>query len=237
MDGSTYINIFDTKGIEYLVIIAFLLLLIPFWLTLNKKASISRSVIRTVANFSTRAFNIPYGYFYSNNHTWAHLLKSGTANIGLDELLLRVTGIVGIKYLKSNDEYIHKGEPLAEISQKGKSLVIHSPVSGMFMNGNPMLFDSPGTMNEDPYGEGWICKIRPSAWKAETGSYYLAEEASQWLRNEMGRIRDFLAARAERYAPGYAPVILQDGGELYDNALSEMPDQIWKDFQKEFLAG
>ena len=36
MDGFTYYNIFDTKGIEYLFIIAFLILLIPFWIIINK---------------------------------------------------------------------------------------------------------------------------------------------------------------------------------------------------------
>ena len=40
MDGFSYYNIFDTKGIEYLVVIAFLLLLIPFWLALNKQVKI-----------------------------------------------------------------------------------------------------------------------------------------------------------------------------------------------------
>ena len=37
MDGFSYINIFDTKGIEYLVIIAFLVMIIPFWIIINKE--------------------------------------------------------------------------------------------------------------------------------------------------------------------------------------------------------
>ncbi len=43
MDGFTYINIFETKGIEYLAIIAFLVMLIPFWLLLNRKSKRSGS--------------------------------------------------------------------------------------------------------------------------------------------------------------------------------------------------
>jgi len=39
MDGFFYNNIFETKGIEYLIIITFLVLIIPFWLKINKKAS------------------------------------------------------------------------------------------------------------------------------------------------------------------------------------------------------
>ena len=39
MDGFSYNNIFETKGIEYLIIIAFLLMIIPFWIIINREAS------------------------------------------------------------------------------------------------------------------------------------------------------------------------------------------------------
>ena len=48
MDGFTYHNIFDTKGIEYLVIIAFFAILIPFWMLLNKQIRISKEIQKTL---------------------------------------------------------------------------------------------------------------------------------------------------------------------------------------------
>ena len=53
MDGFTYINIFDTKGIEYLVIIGFLLLLIPFWRSLNKPLTVRAKVMSTLGVLSS----------------------------------------------------------------------------------------------------------------------------------------------------------------------------------------
>jgi glycine cleavage system H protein len=234
MDPYTYVNIFETKGIEYLVIIAFLLLLIPFWILLNKKVRPVK-VLKAIANLPSQVLRIPYGYFHTENLTWAHLEKSGAARVGLDDLLLQLTGNVGIKYLKEAEEEVRKGDPIIQVIQNGKHLDIKAPVSGQLLGTNPLLADSPELLNNDPYGEGWICRIKPSDWKAETGSYFLADEAVQWLKGEMQKVRDFIAMRAEKYAPGFGPAILQDGGELHSNLLSEMPDEIWSDFQKEFL--
>ena len=44
MEQFTYNNIFETKGIEYLLIIGFFLVLIPFWLILNKRVEIARQI-------------------------------------------------------------------------------------------------------------------------------------------------------------------------------------------------
>jgi glycine cleavage system H protein len=70
MDGFTYYNMFDTKGIEYLVVIAFLLLLIPFWLALNRRVNVKETVRKALGVLSANVLRIPQGVFYSKNHTW-----------------------------------------------------------------------------------------------------------------------------------------------------------------------
>ena len=76
--------------------------------------------------------------------------------------------------------------------------------------------------------------IRPSGWKTETGSYYLAEEAAEWVEKEYTRFKDFIAESIARYSPE-SQIVFQDGGELVDNTLSNLPEEIWNDFQKNFL--
>ncbi len=235
MDGYSYINIFDTKGIEYIVIIAFLVLLIPFWLLLNRKTKLGYQLGKAMNHLSVTIKDIPQGFFYSNYHTWTHLEKSGAATIGLCDMLLQITGEVKLNLLMDNGEFINKGDVIAEIDQNGKHLRIKSPISGIIMNTNPLLTLSPGILNDDPYGNGWMCKIKPLNWKSETNSYYLAEEATAWLKAELDRLRDFLATRASKYSPENSMVILQDGGEITGSLLSDMPDELWQDFQKEFL--
>ena len=71
---------------------------------------------------------------------------------------------------------------------------------------------------------------------AETKSYFLAEEATNWSAKELDRFKDFIAGGAmKKYSSEPSLMVLQDGGELRDNILSELPDEVWKDFQKEFL--
>jgi len=156
MDGFSYYNIFDTKGIEYLVIIAFLLLLIPFWLALNRQVKIREQIRKALGVLSASILKVPQGIFYSKNHTWAYLEKSGTAKVGLDDLLLHITGEVSLRQLKTPGENISKGELLAEVDQNGKSLQIFSPISGTVLNSNPVINENHELLNEDPLGKGRI---------------------------------------------------------------------------------
>jgi glycine cleavage system H protein len=235
MDGFTYHDIFQTKGIEYLIIIAFLLLIIPFWVIINKRAKIAGSLRKAFGILTIDVLKIPGGLFFSKNHTWAHLEKSGTAKVGLDDLLLHITGEVKVRCLKNPEEMISKGDFLAEMDQQGKLLKIVSPISGKILGINPIIDEYPGILNEDPYGDGWMYKIQPSDWVEETKTCYLAEDAVRWSTKELERFKDFMSLSIVKHSPEPSMVILQDGGELSDRALSGMPGDIWQDFQKEFL--
>lgn len=235
MDGFSYYNIFDTKGIEYLVIIAFLLLLIPFWMALNKQVKIKEQIRKAIGILTAGILKVPQGIFYSRNHTWAYLEKSGTAKVGLDDLLLHITGEVKIRQFKNPGESVKKGDLLAEMDQNGKLLNMFSPISGTILNTNAALNTNSELLNEDPYGKGWIYDIKPSNWVAEIPSFYMAEDATAWFKKELERYKDFLALNMRKYSPETSMIVLQDGGELSENSLSGLPNEFWQDFQKEFL--
>jgi glycine cleavage system H protein len=235
MDGFTYHNIFQTKGIEYIIIIAFLILLVPFWVVINKKAAIARQLRKVMGILTADILKIKKGIFYTNNHTWTFLEKSGEAKVGLDDLLLHITGEVKLHFVKNADEKVKKGEFLAEIEQHGKLLKVYSPVSGMIVSANGLLLEEPGIMNSEPYERGWIYKIRPDNWVEDTKSYYLADEAIRWSKTELDRFKDFMSASLIKVSPEPGMVILQEGGELADNPLSGMPGEIWQDFQQQFM--
>jgi glycine cleavage system H protein len=235
MEGFSYNNIFETKGIEYLIIITFLLLIIPFWLMINKREEIKNRIRNAIGILSAEILRIPQGIFFSNNHTWTHLEKSGIAKVGLDDLVLHITGDVKLRNLKKPGNFINKGESLADIEHNGKQLQLTSPISGRIANTNSMLSGQPGIINEDPYEKGWIYEVRPSEWISETESYHLAGDATAWTQSEVGRLKDFLATSMRKYSPENQMVILQDGGQLCDNPLSELPDEVWHDFQRSFL--
>lgn len=235
MEGFSYSNIFETKGIEYIAVIIFFAILVPFWILLNRRAKLRKEFLKRFGVLSESTLEIPQGVFLGNNHTWTHLDMSGIARVGLDDLLFHITGEVQLKVLKNLGDKIAKGDELIEISRNGKVLKILSPISGEIMDSNSLLSKNPEAINQDPYKSGWVCKIKPSSWLVETSGYYLAEEALKWTSKELVRFKDFLSASTEKYSAQPAMAVLQDGGELSDNPMSEMPKEVWQDFQTTFL--
>jgi glycine cleavage system H protein len=235
MEGFTYHNIFETKGIEYLAIAIFFVILIPFWMLLNKKVTLAKQIQKSLGVLTAKTLRIPQGLFYSRFHSWAHLERSGVAKVGLDDLLMHITGAVKFVSIKTSGEQIVKGDLLAEIDHDGKLLKIFSPISGKIVVANNELAESPELLNEDPYVKGWIYKIKPSSWVADTNSYYMAEDATNWSIQELERFKDFLSASLGKYSPQPANLIMQDGGELRDQPLSDLPKEVWQEFQQDFL--
>jgi len=235
MDGFTYNNIFETKGSEYLTIVAFFAILIPFWLILNRQIKTKKQGHKSAGILKLNALNIPQGLFFSKFHIWSHLGVSGIARIGLDDLLLHLIGEVSFDQIKSPGDKIKKGDLLAKIEHKGKTLKLYSPISGEIMKANPVLKSNPELLNEDPYVKGWMYKIKPISWTSDTYSYYLAEEATLFARQELDKFKEFISASIGKYSPQPSMLILQDGGELIDQPLSELPPEAWQDFQEDFL--
>jgi glycine cleavage system H protein len=137
--------------------------------------------------------------------------------------------------VKNPDEMVSRGEVLLELEQHGKRLNICSPVSGKVLGINPLLYEEPGVLNEDPYDRGWLYRIRPDNWVEETKSCHLADDAVEWTGKELVKFKDFIVKSTGRYSPEPDMVILQEGGELSDNPLAGMPGEVWQDFQHEFL--
>jgi glycine cleavage system H protein len=235
MEGFSYNNIFDTKGIEYLIIISFLLLIIPFWMIINKRTAAKKTVGQATSILTTGILRVPQGLFYSKNHTWAFLEQSGNARIGMNDFLVHATGNLKVTDIISSGTSIRKGDQLAVIEQEGKRLKVFAPVSGVVTAINSILFSDAEILNDDPYGKGWFCKVKPSDWKSDTSTYYLAEDAVTWIKNELDRFKEFLAHSSRLHYPEASLVIMQDGGEFCDNPLRELPDEVWQDFQKSFL--
>ena len=234
MEGFTYSNIFETKGIEYLVIIAFFAVLIPFWALLNRKFVTSRNV-KTEGVLTSQSLQIPQGIFFSKFHTWTFLEKTGEAKVGLDDLLLHITGNVDFNMFKSPGEKIKKGEPLATIQYGEKHLRILSPISGEIFKTNELLSENAGIIKEDPYQNGWLFTIKPSNWKEDTNTCYIAEDASNWAIQELERFKEFLSVSVMKRIPEPVGIIMQDGGEILENPLAKLPQEGWKDFEEKFL--
>ena len=235
MEGFTYNNIFETKGIEYIIVLLFFAFLIPFWILLNRQTKLKKQINDFMNILTIGALKIPQGIYFSHFHTWTFLETTGTAKIGIDDLLLHITGKVHLVPFRKPGEKIKKGDLMAEIEHSGKKLSLLSPVTGEIVEINTQVIENPELMSEDPYTKGWIYKLKPKNWSADTRSHYLAEEATQWNEAELRRCKNFIAGSVTKAAFVNANPILQDGGEMLDHPLSDLPEEVWIEFQNSFL--
>ncbi len=67
------------------------------------------------------------------------------------------------------------GQPLCELESTKSVSDVYSPIDGTVVEVNTELVDAPQRLNEDPYGEGWICVIKPASLDA-TAALLGAEE-------------------------------------------------------------
>ena len=236
MEEFTRVDIFDTKGVEYIFVIFYLIVLIVFWNVIKPPKRVLVRVKEAIKTVTVGILRIPQGLFFNRNHTWTHMDPSGVATVGVDDFIQHVTG--ELEHIKLSDpgENLQKGKSLAEIGLDGRRLNLRSPISGEVVEVNPMLTDHPELLNEDPYELGWIYRVKPSNWKGETKAYLMAEKATEWSKRELERFRDFLSMEGMKdHLPAESDVVLQDGGEIRSNILADMPEQVWEMFQTEFL--
>lgn len=100
---------------------------------------------------------------YAKTHEWVRLDLEGDgkiATIGLSKFAVEaLTDLVYIELPKVGAA-VKAGESFAEIESVKAVSDIYSPVTGEVIAANANLPDHLETLNEDPYGEGWIAKIR-----------------------------------------------------------------------------
>lgn len=193
------------------------------------------AVYRPSAPFSARSLVTPAGIMYDRSHAWTFMEKDGTVKVGIDDFLQHVTGSITRIQMKSSGERIRKGEHAISIIQNGKKLDIQSPVSGTIVARNERLTNETGIVNSSPYDEGWVYSVQPENWEKESSFMIPATRFAEYLKEEFGRIRDFLAVMPGVNDVRLAHVVLQDGGELRDGLLEEFGPEIWEEFQIKFL--
>lgn len=235
MHEFSYYNLFETKGIEYIITIFFFLLLIPFWMLFTRKPKAAAVVAETVSRMHPAFLQVPRGLLYGRNHLWAFLERNGMARVGMNELLLRMTGADKVNLLKTIGDHVQKGELFSTIEKDGKVLHLYAPISGIITGINNAMEQSFTMVQADPYGNGWLFEMEPENWQAETQSFFMADQAVQWLKNEWTRFKDFIILSTQDQNSVSLQPILQDGGEIQTDALANLPDEVWTKFEKDFL--
>ena len=177
----------------------------------------------------------PGGIFYGKSHTWAFMEKDGIVKIGIDDFLQHITGPITAIKLKNEGEKVSRGDYVLSIVQQGKQINLYSPVSGTIEKQNTALNKDPSMINDSPYSEGWVYRIKPANWLWDIQSLLFSSAYRDWIKGEYSRLKDFLAAFVKPQNLAYEQIVLQDGGEMKDHILSQLGPEAWEDFQENFI--
>jgi glycine cleavage system H protein len=104
--------------------------------------------------------NVPEDLHYTPDHEWARL-EGGQIRIGITDYAQDALGDVVFVQLPELGLTVQAGESFAEVESTKSVSDIYAPVNGRVVEINAELGDAPQKLNEDPYGEGWLCLIQP----------------------------------------------------------------------------
>jgi glycine cleavage system H protein len=101
---------------------------------------------------------IPDDLRYSTDHEWVRV-EGGRARIGITDYAQDALGDVVFVDLPEVGASVASGASISEVESTKSVSDIYAPVTGSIVEVNADLADAPERLNEDPYGEGWICTI------------------------------------------------------------------------------
>jgi glycine cleavage system H protein len=113
---------------------------------------------------------------YTKSHEWIRRESDGTLTVGITDHAQDLMGDLVYVELPEKGRKALAGKECAVVESVKAASDVYAPVNGEITAANTALADSPETINKDPYGEGWMFKIRPSnpaEWNAllDAGAY------------------------------------------------------------------
>ena len=124
--------------------------------------------------------DVPEELQYTKSHEWVRT-EDDTATIGITDHAQEELGDIVYVELPEKGATIEAGEPFGTVESVKAVSDLYTPVGGEVVEVNEGLGDSPEKINEDPYGEGWILKVRVSD---EGAGLLSASEYEQFLEEE-----------------------------------------------------
>lgn len=102
---------------------------------------------------------VPANLLYTEDHEWVKV-EGDKAIIGITDFAQNELGDIVFVEIETLDEEIDKGDTFGTIEAVKTVSDMFMPVGGTVIEVNEMLEDTPEIINSDPYGDGWIIKIK-----------------------------------------------------------------------------
>jgi len=222
------LEMFATKGIEYLIVIGYLLLLVPIWLLLTRTRAVEhvRAASRAVARWALDWFRVPDGYLFHRGHTWAAPDEGEVVRVGLDDFAHALVGTPTRVLLPEPGQQLQQGEVAWKLDFDGHLVDMLSPITGEVVEVNAAVLASPDALH-DPYGEGWLARVRLPKRGAGLTNLLAGALAKTWMGETVSAIRQRMS--------GDLGMAMQDGGAPVEGFVRHLSPDEWVNVAAEFF--
>jgi glycine cleavage system H protein len=128
--------------------------------------------------------NIPEKLFYTKEHEWISV-ENEVGTIGITDHAQTELGDVVYVELPESGSRFTAGQALGSVESVKAVSEIYSPVSGQVVEVNSAVVDAPETLNQDPYGKGWIVRLRLDD-VTELHNLMSPQDYGKYLKEETG---------------------------------------------------
>ena len=212
MEGFSFVDIYATKGIEYLIVIVFLAAAVFFqrYYAIPVEDEGKPGLLSDVVEW----FRVPEGFRFHQGHSWAKVQRGDTVLVGMDDFAQKFVGKVDSLELPPVGTRLSQGAPGWILKAGGKSLPMLSPVDGEVVSVNREAIRAPGILNQDPYMKGWLIEIRAPRLSDNSRNLLSAKTARSWTEDALESLRARMseAMGALQQDGGALGTVYQDGG-------------------------
>jgi glycine cleavage system H protein len=106
--------------------------------------------------------DIPVELRYTKSHEWVRREDDGTVTVGITDHAQDLLGDMVYVELPETERTLEAGQECAVVESVKAASDVYSPISGEVVAVNEALGDSPDLVNKEPYGEGWMMRIKPA---------------------------------------------------------------------------
>ncbi|MDA8884501.1 glycine cleavage system protein GcvH [Gammaproteobacteria bacterium] len=104
---------------------------------------------------------IPGDLKFRTSHEWVRVEEDGTVTVGISDHAQDLLGDIVFVELPDIGSQISSEDEVAIVESVKAASDVYSPISGEVIEVNELLLDTPETINESPYSDGWFYKIQP----------------------------------------------------------------------------
>lgn len=104
--------------------------------------------------------NVPSDLRYAKSHEWLKLHADGTAVVGISDYAQSSLGDITYVQLPAVGTELAAGDGFGVVESVKAASDIYAPVAGTVVEVNTALDSAPETVNQDPYGAGWMIKLK-----------------------------------------------------------------------------